>query len=327
MMSLMLNCTEVVFSSTTSYRTTQTIVLTVFLCIVILNNVLAIYATLKAKSTQKCLFCQLYNVSYLSNIIAALSLYGGGTILVSGSYSDVRHCQVIPKDRYFFFYFGVYNNIFVLLANTIFRRKSLTTPYGCILTTDTLRKLLIRYCIPILLTSSVLSFISIITQHYAMGSLYMETSLLTYSAPLLIAVIATNIHLTFYLNEKKKISEKMNSEQSWKNIEKARKMLLIITKLQTIYCMLWVTLIILLNTVGQRNEINSIVLVWLLRLVFGLSFVLEAKILIRRDRLVQKVILKGLRNLVTCSCSSKTNKPTDETSSDNSSGKNQTMST
>ena len=299
----MLNCTEVEFSSTTTYRTTQIIVLSVFLCIVILNNVLAIYATLKAKSTQKSLFCHLYNVCYLSNIAAALSLYGGGTIFNSDYYrGDIRMCQEKPIDRYFFLYFGIYSNIIVLLTNTYLRRSSLTKPFNFDKSTDTLLKLFVRYCIPIILASSVFSFISIITQHYVlfMKNLYMETSLLMFAAPLLVIVIATNFHLTFYLNEKKKISEKMNIEQSWKNIEKARKTLSLIVRMQTIYTTSWVALIILLNTVGQRNEFNSIVLVWLLRLVFGLSFVLEAKILIRRDRLVQKVILKGLRNLVTC---------------------------
>lgn len=318
----MLNCTEAEISSTTTYRTTQIIVLSVLSFIVILNNSLAIFATMKARSTKNCLFCQLYNISYSSNIIAALSLYGGGAIFVSGSHDDVRHCQAVPLDRYFFFYFGVYNNILVLLTNTIFRRRTLTSPYGCILTTDTLRKFLLRYCIPLLLASSVLSFISKITQQYV--HLYMETSLLIFAGPLLMATIVTNIHLSLYLNEKKKISEKMNVEQSWKNIEKARKMLLVIIKLQTIYCILWVILIVLLDTFGKQNEIDSIILIWLLRIVFGLSFVLEAKILIRRDRLVKKVIIKTLKDLVTCS---KTTKSTDESMRSRSSGLKQTKST
>ena len=303
-MPSMLNCTEVVFSSTTSYRTTQIIVLTVFSCIVILNNVLAIYATLKAKSTQKSLFCQLYNVSYSSNIAAALSLYGGGTIFNSDYYrGDIRMCQEKPIDRYFFLYFGIYSNIIVLLTNTYLRRSSLTKPFSFDKSTDTLLKLFVRYCIPIMLASSVFSFISIITQHYVlfMENLYMETSLLMFAAPLLVIVIATNFHLTFFLNERKKISEKMNIKQSWKNIEKARKTLIVIVKLQTIYTTSWIILIILLNTIGQKSEISSIVLVWSMRLVFGLSFLLESKILILRDKSVQRYIMDTLRNLASCS--------------------------
>ena len=298
----MLNCTEVEFTSTTAYRTTQIVVLTVFLGVVVFNNLLAIFATSKANSTKNCIFCQLYNISYFSNIISAISLYGG-TIIIPGPYrGDIRSCQVQPIDRYFFFYFGVYNNIIVLLGNTYLRRLSLTKPFGCTLSTDSLRKLVLRFVIPLLLTSTVISIISIMTQKHvlSMKSLYMETSLLLYATPLLVAVIAFNVHLTFYLNERKKVAEKMNIEQSWKNIENARKMVMVIVKLQTVYCALWVILIILLNTVGQRSETSSVVLVWMMRLVFGLSFVLEAKILIRRDKLVQKVIVKTLKTMFKC---------------------------
>ena len=299
----MLNCTEVEFSSTKSYRTTQIIVLSALWGVIVFKNILAIFVTLKCKGTKDCLFCQLYNVSFMSNIVAASSLYGG-TIFVSDYYrGDIRKCQAEPTDRYFFFYFGVYNNLIVLLANTYLRRSSLTKPFSFDKSTDTLLKLFVRYCIPIILASSVFSFISIITQHYVlfMENLYMETSLLMFAAPLLVIVIATNFHLTFFLNERKKISEKMNIKQSWKNIEKARKTLIVIVKLQTIYTTSWIILIILLNTIGQKSEISSIVLVWSMRLVFGLSFLLESKILILSDKSVQRYIMDTLRNLTSCS--------------------------
>ena len=313
----MLNCTQVEFSSTKTYRKTQIIVLSVLLGVIVFKNLIAVFITLSVKSRKNCLFCQLSNISFLSNIVAALSLYGAAIFVPDFYRGDIRMCQVEPTDRYFFFYFGIYNSLIVLLANTYLRKLSLTKLFASDSSTDTIRKLMLRYCIPILLVSSVISVISIITQHYVllMKNLYMETSLLIFAAPLLIIVIATNIHLTFYLSKRKKASLKMNIEQSWRNIEKARNTLSITVKLQTIYTVSWITLIILLNTIGQRNEMSSIVLVWSMRFVFALNFVLESKILILRDKSVQHYIMETLRNLASCSTKTDYTVSTKESSS------------
>ena len=74
---------------------------------------------------------------------------------------------------------------------------------------------------------------------------------------LLFVVIVSNLHLCFYLNERKKTSEQMNSKQSYKNIENARKMVLTIVKLQTVYVALWLVLVILMNTLVQHSGKNS----------------------------------------------------------------------
>ena len=104
------------------------------------------------------------------------------------------------------------------------------------------------------------------------------------------------VHLTYFLNESKKIAENIN-QQSWRNLMKARKMLLMIVKLQTLYIFLWIILVILMHTIGLQAEVNFVILVWLMRVVYGLSFLLEAKILIYRDKFVKKVILKAFRKV------------------------------
>ena len=55
-----------------------------------------------------------------------------------------------------------------------------------------------------------------------------------------------------------------------------------------------------MNTVVQHSGKNSVIFIWMIRSVFALSFILEANILIRRDKLVQKVLLKTLKNLFMC---------------------------
>ena len=290
----LMNCTEVVFTKTDTYRTIQITVLTFFLCVVIFNNILAIYATHISKSTKDCIFAQLYNISYVSNIIAALSLYGG-TLFVSDYHGDAFGCRELPLDRYFFLCFGMSNNVLVLLLNTYLRRKSLMDPFASCDIPRNKWKAFLKFLVPFFLVSLTLSALNVLFQYQVKGNFYIGLAVGFY-IPLMLIVIVLNVHLTYFLNESKKIAENIN-QQSWRNLMKARKMLLMIVKLQTLYIFLWIILVILMHTIGLKEEINFVVLIWLMRVVYGLSFLLEAKILIYRDKLVKKVILKAFRKV------------------------------
>eukprot|EP00111_Clytia_hemisphaerica_P005089 TCONS_00014644-protein len=289
-----MNCTEIVFTKTDTYRTIQIVVLTFFLSIVMLNNILAIYATQKSISTKYCIFAQLYNISYISNIMAAFSLYGG-SLFITDYHGDAFGCRQLPLDRYFFLCFGMSNNVLVLLLNTYLRRKSLMDPLASCDVPRSKWKAVLKFLVPFFLVSLTLSAMNIVFQYEVQMNFYIGVAVGFY-VPVMIVVIVLNIHLTYFLNESKKIAENIN-QQSSRNLMKARKILLMIVKLQSFYTFLWIILVILMHTIGVKNEINFVILEWLMRVVYGLSFVLEAKILIRRDKVVQKVLLKAFRKM------------------------------
>jgi len=286
-----MNCTALDFTTTSTYRHIQIGVLVFLLFGVIANNLLAIYATLMSLSTSKCLLSKLFIISFLSNIMAACSLFGG-SLLANGKM--IRGCNGGTLDHYFFFYFGTNNNILVLFLNTYLRRKALIASFPEENTLISRLKFILTYNLPFFLTSVILAVISIIVQDHAHpGEMRLEASVTT-GIPLMIIVISMNVHLSYFLNERKKISEKLN-EQSFRNLETARRVLISVAKWQSFYVVLWIVIIILMYTIAHNDAINAVILLWITRVVFAFGFVLEAKILVFKDKTLRQFLCNKIK--------------------------------
>ena len=212
----------------------------------------------------------------------------------------IRGCHGGTLDHYFFLYFAINNSILVLFLSTYLRRKVLTsTAPPTENNSISGPRFIITYLLPFFLISTIFAITTIIVQdNIHPGEIRLEAAA-TNASPLMIVVIAMNVHLSYFLNERKKISEKLN-ERSFRNLATARRVLISLAKWQTFYVGIWIVLIIVKFAAVFNDAVGHVVLLWITRFVFCLCFVLEAKIMVSKDKILRRFL--GNKIKMVCFC-------------------------
>ena len=286
-----MNCTQKYFVDNYVYSVVQPIVLSLMLIIILCFNLLACISTYTTKTTCKCEISRILTGSYLGNIMAGFSLFAGDINLnYEGEY--MIGCNV-ARDRHFFFYMGITINLALLTVNTYIRYsfvKSIRVPVSSL-------RVLIKFILPAWIVAVLVATVTLIVQLYT-GENFLFASLVI-TIPPLFFIICCNFQLTRVLEKKKRESKKTNHTPSERNVKRAKHIVERIAYIQTLYLFGWVIVTALIS-VYEDNQNVFIGALWVLRLMYFLTFNVEANVFIHKMPIVRKNIRQALYKVFCC---------------------------
>lgn len=281
----------------------QYALLVLFLLTVTLLNAVAIYITVKL--FKKCLISRLFGSSYLGNIMAACSLFGGdmGSLFSWGILFDCTKAA----DRHFFLYLGISVNMTVLSMNTYLRTSNIKS----VSRNTTCNRSLWAIKMPLVVWVS-----SIV---WALGGVYLEISLqinftevtLGVLTPFFIGVIVLNIQLSIFLHKQKKRAASLSEQptSSYANIHSAENVVRRVVWFQVCSYLTWIVVVSLIKNLESEQSFYAIS-VWMSRGSFLLSFCCEC------ITLVTTRWIKCRKCLVSCFTEKKSKRRRDHSSFD-----------
>ena len=252
----------------------QTGILVLFLFTVITFNIVAIYITIK--TLRKCVISKLFGCSYLGNIMAACSLFGGDlyTLFKWGALYD---CTA-TLDKHFFLYLGITVNMTVLAVNTYLR-------------TSNVRSISRRQlsCGPDFWSFKMPAMLWVFSTAAALGGIFLEMSLksnftevtLGLVTPFFISVLVLNIQLTLFLRKQKNHAANLSAQPttSYANIHSAENVVCRIVRFQVSSYIAWIVVISLIKSF-KREQSFYVIFIWISRISYLLSFCCECFVLI-----------------------------------------------
>lgn len=284
-----MNCTVRYFSDNASYRYFQITMLLLMLIVIILLNSLALYFTYHTKYTRECPLSRVLSASFVGNIIAGTSLFAGSLGSANKGEANIGCSQT--ADRHFFFYLGISVNMCILVMNTYVRYrmiKKFQVPHSNV-------TILIRFILPSWFFSALIAFVAVIIQMYT--SDYFQITSLVIMVPMLMFVIICNFRLTRVLVRGRENSRNINQPNSEEKIDRASSTVKRIAYTQAAYLAIWIVIVIVTLKVKHRRLLY-IVILWITRVVFFLSFVLEAKIFLHKFPEVREAICSSFKRMI-----------------------------
>ena len=252
----------------------QTGILVLFLFTVITFNMVAIYITVK--TLRKCVISKLFGSSYLGNIMAACSLFGGDLYTLF-KWGALYNCTA-TLDKHFFLYLGITINMTVLAVNTYLRTSNIRS--------ISRRQLSRGPNFWSLKMPAMLWGFSIIS---ALGGIFLEMSLesnftevtLGLVTPFFVTVLVLNIQLSLFLHKQKKHAASLSAQPttSYANIHSAENVVCRIVKFQVSSYIVWIVVISLIKSF-KRERSFYVIFIWLSRVSYLLSFCCECFVMI-----------------------------------------------
>jgi len=245
-----------------------------FLAITLIFNLWTIYVTYT--TCNKCIISQLFSASYLGNIMAACSLFGGDLYTLS-RYHSIHECTD-TVDMHYFLFMGLIVNMIILCINTYFRSRNIQS-----LSPRSPRDFLVKMVLPIWLGSGILATAVLFIQKGLKGN-FTETTLIVL-APFLLILIGLNVHLSNFLHTRQKQQEKLSGTDfntelpraSQNNILKAKSVVKRIIYCQVVYFFIWLFLVVLMNFFQENRDV-SLFCLYVARIVYLGVFVCESKV-------------------------------------------------
>ena len=273
----------------------EQVILTLFTVIVLLLNGAVLFVTYWNSVTKFCPFCRVFSLSYLGNIMGALSLFVND-IIHDGHVAISFDSELLAKDKYFFLYMGVGLNICGLVTSTYVRYyllKSIERPKPAKSTFE----MFIKFLIPQILLTAFLAGMVLVIQQKTKLNLLTLGLLLTFIP--LCFVIIWNVQLTLYLQKQQRVGRQCNLASSVKRLKRAQIFILGTTCLYVLYLIIGiVAFTISLKYIDNRDIHNA--MFWILRILFLLMFTLEAKMFLYKVNEGRKTFEDAFRKLFCC---------------------------
>ena len=252
----------------------QAAILVLLLFVVITFNITAIFITVK--TLQKCLISKMFGSSYVGNIMAACSLFGGD--LYTLFKWDALYDCTATWDKHFFLYLGLTVNMTVLAVNTYLRTSNIKS-------TSRRHSSCSRGFWSLKMPIMLWIFSSIV----ALGSVFLEMSFennftevsLVLVTPFFITVLVLNVQLSHFLRKQKKHTANLSAQptSSYANIHSAENVVCRIVRFQVSAYIVWILVVSFIKNFESERRIYAM-FIWSSRVSFVLSFCCECVVLI-----------------------------------------------
>ena len=266
----------------------QNIAYLVMLLVGLLVNIVTIIVTIKTDKSHCCATSKLFLSSYVGNICSMTSL------AVNGVYKNdegVPNMMNQPEiDRHFFLFMGLTVNMTMLVNSTYNRYQGISNFKNKINSSDSNKNLFVRYTLPAWIVSAVVAISAVLFRYFYNKTHHFLVCEIICIIPIL-ACIGLNILLKLFLIKMQKNAVATQQNLSLKNIAVAISMLRIITLCHIIYLIAGGLVFYFLEKYKENGDV-FIALDWIIRILFYLTFTLEATIFLIKHSLARRLLLQ-----------------------------------
>ena len=267
-----MNCTYF-YVGNRDYVVFQNVAYLVILFIGLLVNIVTVVITVKRGKTCCCSTSKLFLSSYAGNICALISLAVNGVYDFEKGVPDIK-CQP-ENERHFLLFLGFTVNMAMLVNSTYNRYKGVSNFKNKIVTVDSNKNLFVRYALPAWIVSAVVATLSVLIRDLVNKFHHFFVCEIISIVPILVC-IALNIHLKLFLNKMQRNAKVTSQNESLKKIKVAISMLRITAICHIVYLVIGAFVFYFLNRYSSNRTV-FIILDWVSRLLFDLTFTIEAK--------------------------------------------------